>query len=45
MVTDAYENHGYTCGVIVSDDDSTMKSNLKHSYKDKVEEGLMSLND
>ena len=45
MVTDAYENHGYTCGVIVSDDDSTMKSNLKHSYKYKIEAGLMSLND
>ena len=45
MVTNAYKNHGYSCGVIVSDDNSMTKSNLKHSYKDKVEEGLMSLND
>ena len=45
MVKDAFFNHGYTCGVIVSDDDSTMKSNLKHSYREKIEEGLMSKDD
>ena len=41
MVKDSYYNQGYTCSVIVSDDDSTMKSNLKHSYKEKLEAGLM----
>ena len=43
MVQDAYYNKGSTCSVIVSDDNSTIKSNLKHSFKQKVEEGLMSM--
>ena len=43
MVKDAYYNKWYTYSVIVSDDDSTMKSNLKDSYKEKVDAGLMSM--
>ena len=42
MVKDAYYNCRYTCSIIVSNDDSTMKSNLKHSYKEKVEAELIS---
>ena len=41
MVIDAYNNLGYTIAVIVSDDDSTMKSNLKHSFQEKIQAGLM----
>ena len=42
MVKDAYYNRRYTCSVIVTDDDSTIKRDLKHSYKEKVEAGLIS---
>ena len=45
MVKEGYYNHRYTCAVIVSDDDSTMKSNLKHSYKEKINKGLMRAED
>ena len=31
MVQDSFYNQQITCSVIVSDDDSTMKSNMKHS--------------
>ena len=41
MVQESYYNHGFTCSVIVTDDNSTMKSNLKHSWKEKVEKGIM----
>ena len=41
MVVQAHDELGYTIGTIISDDDSTMKSNLKHSLKEKVQLGLM----
>ena len=36
MVKEATYAHGYHIHTIISDDDSTMKSNLKHSYKELV---------
>lgn len=36
MVKEATYSHGYHIFTIISDDDSTMKSNLKHSYKELV---------
>ena len=41
MVKDSFYNHGFTCSVIVSNDNSTMKSNLKQSWKEMIEEGTM----
>ena len=41
MVVQAHDELGYTIGTIISDDDSTMKSNLRHLFKEKVELGLM----
>ena len=41
MVKDAVYNKKYTIATIISDDDSTMKANLKHSLKEKVSAGLM----
>ena len=41
MVQDSYYNQQFTCAVIVSDDDSTMKSNLDHSCEGKAKEGKM----
>ena len=41
MVKEGFYQHGYSISTIISDDDSTMKANLKHSLKEKVEEGLM----
>ena len=40
MVKEVYYEHGYTCGTIGCDDNSTMKSSLKHSLKVKVDAGL-----
>jgi len=45
MVKESFYDHGYTCGVIVSDDDSTMKSNLKHNFAEKIENGLMTIDE
>ena len=42
LVTEAYFDRCFCVGVIISDDDSTMKANLKHSWQEKVEAGLMS---
>ena len=36
MVTEATRDRGYTVATIISDDDSTMKSNLKWSYKEMI---------
>ena len=41
MVKEGYYNQGYSIGTIISDDDSTMKANLKHSLKEKIQAGLM----
>ena len=41
MVKESFYEHRFTCDVIISDDDSTIKSNLKHSYTEKVEKGTM----
>ena len=41
MVNDSFYNHSFTCSAIVSDDNSTMKSNLKHSWKEMIEAGTM----
>lgn len=43
MVLEASYEQGYTIATIISDDDSTMKSNLKHSYKEMVRLGQMSV--
>ena len=40
MVTEA-GSQGYHCAVIISDDNSTMKSNLRHSYKQKLDAGII----
>ena len=45
MVIEAYDKLHYTIGTIISDDDSTMKSNLKHSFDEKIKKGLMSKSD
>ena len=45
MVVDAFNNLGYTIAVIVSDDDSTMKSNLRHSFEEKIKAGLISIDE
>jgi hypothetical protein len=45
IVKEAYFNLGYTIETIISDDDSTMKSNLKHSYEQKVNAKKMSIDE
>ena len=45
MVLQARYEQGYTIGTIISDDDSSMKANLKHSLKAKMSAGLMELKD
>ena len=45
MVKDSFYNQQFTCAVIVSDDDSTMKSNLKHSWEEKVNKGKMTMDE
>lgn len=45
MVKDSFYNQQFTCSVIVSDDDSTMKSNLKHSWEQKIKEGKMTMDE
>ncbi len=45
IVKESFYDHGYTCKIIVSDDDSTMKSNLKHSFAEKVEKGVMKIDE
>ena len=42
MVLEAHRDLNYTIAVIISDDDSNMRANLKHSYKELVENNLMS---
>ena len=41
MVKEGFYQQGYSISTIISDDDSTMKANLKHSFKNKIEAGLM----
>ena len=41
MVLEAAYDLGYMVVTIISDDDTTMKSNLKYSYKDLIRVGLM----
>ena len=41
MVKEGFYQQGYSISTIISDDDSTMKANLKHSFKSKIEAGLM----
>ena len=45
MVKEAYYEQGFVIGTIISDDDSTMKANLRHSYKEKVEKGKLKKKD
>ena len=45
MVLEATYQKGYSIGTIISDDDSTMKSNLKWSYKEMVSAGLLKIDD
>ncbi len=45
MVKESFYEHDYTCGVINSGDNLTMKSNLKHSFAEKIENGLMTVDD
>ena len=45
MVQESYYDHGFTCAVIISDDDSTMKSNLRHSWLKKIEAGMMTMDE
>ena len=41
MVLQAWKSNVYYIGTIVSDNDTTMKAQLKHSYKDMIEAGIM----
>ena len=41
MVKESFYDHRFTISTIISDDDSTMKSNLKHSYSKLIEAGKM----
>ena len=41
MTVDAWDNRGFAIGTIVSDDDTTMKSHLKHSYQELIKAGQM----
>jgi len=45
MAKEGFYDQGYSISTIISDDDSTMKANLKHSFKDKIEAGLMRVED
>ena len=45
MVTEASHDLNYTVGTIISDDDSTMKSNLKWSYQEMIDKNKMKLED
>ena len=45
MVKDSFYNQQFTCSTIVSDNDSTMKSNLKHSWEEKVKQGKMTMDE
>ena len=45
IIQESFYDHRYQLAVIVSDDDSTMKSNLKHSFQQKIDNGLMSIGD
>ena len=45
MVKDSFYNQQFTCSVIVSDDDSTMRSNLKHSWEEKIKKGKMTMDE
>ena len=45
MVQDAYYNQRFTCSIIVSDDNSTMKSILKHSWEEKIKAGRMTVDE
>ena len=45
MVIAAWEEDNYGIGIIVSDDDTTMKSHLKHSFKALIEAGKIQASD
>ena len=45
MVLEATRDQGFTVATIISDDDSTMKSNLKWSYKELVNANKMKIED
>jgi len=45
MTKEAFRDLGYTLSNIIIDDDSTTKSNLKHSWKDMIEAGLLDKSD
>jgi len=41
LVTEAYFNRCFCISVIISDDDSTMKANLRHSWRELIDNGLL----
>ena len=43
IVKESFYDHKFTISTIISDDDSTMKSNLKHSYSKLIEAGKMTI--
>ena len=43
MALESFNDHCYHLATIVADDDTTMKSNLKHSYEKLIEAGKMLL--
>ena len=45
MVKEAFYEQGFFIATIISDDDSTMKSNLRQSYKEKIKKGLLERKD
>ena len=45
IVIDMYDNKNVTIGTIVSDDDSTMRARLQHSWAEKIKLGLMEKHD
>ena len=39
LIIEAWDKLNYGIGTIISDDDTTMKSHLKHGYNDLIEAG------
>ena len=45
MTIESFRHHNYHLHTIIADDDTTMKSNLRHSYQDLIEARKMLLED
>jgi len=45
LCVEHWDKKGVSIAYIVSDDDTTMRSNLKHSLQEKIDAGMMSVED